>query len=95
MSNASLLHGARGFRPTAKATFLALTAAVALSASGLSAMAQSGKSAHHQTLSREFRAEAVTRDAGRCLPANGAQIWGGFAGADDRLDSVTGEICAR
>jgi hypothetical protein len=90
MSNSTLLRDARRIRPA----FLAATAAVVLACSGLSAAAQSDKGARHQSLSRQFRAEAA-RDAGRCIPANGAQIMGGFAGSGDRLDSVTGEICAR
>jgi hypothetical protein len=30
-----------------------------------------------------------------CIPANGAQILGGFAGADDLLDIRTGEVCGK
>jgi hypothetical protein len=28
-----------------------------------------------------------------CAPANGAQIWGGFAKSGDLIDERTGEIC--
>jgi hypothetical protein len=30
-----------------------------------------------------------------CRPANGAEILGSFAGADDFIDTMTGEICPR
>lgn len=70
-------------------------ASILLATSGFSAMAQSGKSARHAIQAREFRANDSTENYGRCIPANGAQIMGGFAGADDRIDSVTGEICPR
>jgi hypothetical protein len=30
-----------------------------------------------------------------CIPANGAQILGGFAGGDDLIDVRTGEICGK
>jgi hypothetical protein len=30
-----------------------------------------------------------------CRPANGVEILGNFAGADDFIDPVTGEICPR
>jgi hypothetical protein len=78
-------------RKTRRFGFASLAlASILLATSGLSAMAQSGKSARHAPQAREFRAYTST-----CVPANGAQIMGGFAGADDRIDSVTGEICSR
>jgi hypothetical protein len=70
-------------------------ASILLATSGLSAVAQSGKSALHAPQAREFRAYTSTENSRRCVPANGAQIMGNFAGADDRIDSVTGEICPR
>jgi hypothetical protein len=30
-----------------------------------------------------------------CVPANGAQIWGGFAAPGDLIDPVSGETCPR
>lgn len=30
-----------------------------------------------------------------CAPANGAQIWGGFATVDDLVNERTGEICGK
>jgi hypothetical protein len=30
-----------------------------------------------------------------CVPANGAQILGGFAGPSDMIDPVTGDVCSR
>ncbi len=34
-------------------------------------------------------------DESLCIPANGAQILGGFAGPEDRLHAVTGHVCPR
>jgi hypothetical protein len=77
-----------------RAAALSLTASVLFAASGLPALAQADKSAPKSVQPRAFRALAEVH-ADRCLPANGAQIMGGFAGPDDRLDPVTGEICTK
>ncbi|WP_294534544.1 hypothetical protein [uncultured Rhodoblastus sp.] len=88
MSKLPSANSARRFRDATRS----LTAAILLAASGLPAMAKSD----HKTVSpREFRAMSASQVPERCVPANGAQIMGGFAGPDDRLDSVTGEICVR
>lgn len=76
--------------------FMALAACVLFAASGLSALAQPGKGARHAVEPRDFTADVATpRFEARCIPANGAQIMGGFAGPGDSLDSVTGEVCRR
>ena len=71
---------------------LTMSAFVALASSGVSAMA---KSDHNAAKARDYQAAYSTHVEDRCLPANGAQIMGGFAGSDDRIDSVTGEICRK
>lgn len=76
--------------------FMALAACVLLGASGLSAMAQPDKEARHAVEARDFSADVATsRFTERCIPANGAQIMGGFARSGESLDSVTGEVCRR
>ena len=88
MSTLSPSNDPRRFR----AATLSFTAAVLLAASGVPVMSQSG----HKTIPpRDFRATSAHQVSEHCAPANGAQIMGGFAGADDRIDSVTGEICTR
>lgn len=57
------------------------------------------KSASPKMDPRAMQAQAESRPAAMpthvCQPANGAQILGGFAGADDLIDVNSGEICAR
>ena len=77
------------------AASLALAASVLLAASGVSAMAQNGTSAHPRVHAREFRATAITQDPARWVAPSGARILGGFAGPDDLINSVTGEVRSR
>jgi hypothetical protein len=42
---------------------------------------------------RDLRAQAEHATQQHCLPANGAQIMGGFAASGDALDAVTGQPC--
>ncbi len=72
-----------------------LASAFAFSFSGAPVLAQSGKTAIHTVNPREYRADFSTPGWDRCIRANGAQIMGNFAGPDDWLDSVTGELCRR
>jgi len=76
-----------------------LSAFVALTATAIVALASSGVSAfakdRDHAKSREYRAGYEAHAADRCVPPNGAQIMGGFAGPDDRIDSVTGQICPK
>jgi hypothetical protein len=44
---------------------------------------------------RDFRADVMPVWKRVCRPANGVEILGNFAGADDFIDPVTGEICPR
>jgi hypothetical protein len=75
---------------------MAVAACIVFAASGLSTMAQPGIGARHAVEPRDFRADVATpRFEERCIPANGAQIIGGFAGPGDSLDGVTGEVCRR
>jgi hypothetical protein len=39
--------------------------------------------------------ENVSEQSRPCVPANGAQIMGGFAGSHDLIDTRTGEICGK
>ena len=41
-------------------------------------------------LERAYRAEFYARP---CIPANGAQVLGGYAAPTDLLDPITGDIC--
>lgn len=44
----------------------------------------------------QAHAETTTSQPSRtCVPVNGAQILGSFAGADDLIDVNTGEICGK
>ncbi|MCW2318557.1 hypothetical protein M2322_004126 [Rhodoblastus acidophilus] len=71
---------------------LTATAIIALASSGVSAFAKSDRD---NAKSREYRAGYEAHAADRCVSPNGAQIMGGFAGPDDLIDSVTGQICPR
>lgn len=76
--------------------FMALAACIFFGASGLSVLAQPGTGARHAVAAHDFKADVAThRFEERCVPANGAQIIGGFARPGDSLDSVTGEVCRR
>ncbi|MBB4200471.1 hypothetical protein GGD83_004300 [Rhodoblastus sphagnicola] len=78
-----------------RGAILALTASTLLAAFGLPATARSDKSTQLSDQERDYRAAYAYRSSERCVAANGAQIMGGFAGPDDKLDTVTGEICSR
>jgi hypothetical protein len=57
-------------------------------------MAQSTVTAaadHRGVDPRHFRGEVSPQADKRFVPANGAQIMGGFAGPDDLIDNATGE----
>ncbi|MDI9847841.1 hypothetical protein QM467_07215 [Rhodoblastus sp. 17X3] len=95
MFDHSLVHTARRARTIGKGAPLALAAAVTMGFSGAPVLAHPGKSAARAVDPPAYRAEYPIRPAARCIPANGAQIMGNFAGADDRFDSVTGELCSR
>lgn len=45
------------------------------------------------TYDRDLRAQAQHATPQHCLPANGAQIMGGFAASDNSLDAITGQPC--
>ncbi len=55
------------------------------------ALAQSDVSTNRGVSARHFRGEASSQTDKRFVPANGAQIMGGFAGVDDLIDNATGE----
>lgn len=79
--------------PRARLVSVAFAAAALVALAGAPAQAQNGsaRASHAQKIP-----SGASRDpAQRCVPANGAQIMGGFAGADDRFDTVTGEICRK
>lgn len=51
---------------------------------------------HKKVDMRAMQAHSTwTFTAPACVAANGAQIWGGFAGPDDQVDVRTGGICGR
>jgi hypothetical protein len=78
-----------------KTASLILASTLALGFSGAPVLARSGAGVVHSASPREYRADFPTRGSDRCVRANGAQIMGNFAGADDWLDRVTGELCPR
>jgi len=43
----------------------------------------------------QAHAEMTSQPSRTCIPVNGAQILGNFAGADDLIDVDTGEICGK
>lgn len=43
----------------------------------------------------QAHAETTPQPSRTCVPVNGAQILGSFAGADDLIDVNTGEICGK
>jgi hypothetical protein len=95
MFDHSLVPNAPRARIIGKTASLVLASALALSFSGAPVLAQSGKAATQSVSPRDYRADSTTRGWDRCVRANGAQIMGGFAGPDDWLDPVTGEVCRR
>lgn len=68
------------------AAFALLGAQVAAAQTSKTKVQDRAMQAHVETASPASRT---------CLPANGAQILGGFAGADDYLDVNTGEVCGK
>ncbi len=95
MFDHSLVRNAPRPRLIGKTASLVLASAFVLSFSGAPVLAQSGKTAVHAVNPREYRAEFSPRGWDRCIPVNGAQILGNFAGPDDSFDRVTGELCSR
>jgi hypothetical protein len=71
---------------------LSVLTTFALSATALPAAAHPARDPSHHVRASEFRAQSNV-GANYCVPANGAQILGGFAGPNDRLDPTTGEVC--
>ncbi len=69
-------------------TALAMLTSFALSSTSISAFA-APRHSQGQYFSRDAAAQQY------CVPANGAQIMGGFAREGDRLDLFTGETCNR
>ena len=95
MFDHSLVRNSPRPRTIGKTASLFLASAFALSFSGAPVLAQSDRTAVHSISPREYRADFSPHVLDRCNPANGAQIMGGFAGPEDWLDSVTGELCRR
>jgi hypothetical protein len=79
---------------TSKGVFFALSALGCLGPS--MSMADSYRH-HHSAYDSEYPSEALVPIGhvvgGGCVPANGAQVLGGYAAPGDLLDPVTGAIC--
>jgi hypothetical protein len=61
------------------------------------AQAASAHSGKVKSVDRAMQAhvENAAQASRTCIPANGAQILGGFAGPDDLIDVNTGVICGK
>ena len=93
MFDHSLVRNAPRARIIGKTASLVLASTLALSSSYAPVLARPGAAVAHSVGPHDYRADFSTRSWDRCVRANGAQIMGNFAGADDWLDSVTGELC--
>ncbi len=94
MSFSPRSHGLNGARATINGAALAILTTIALGATGVSAVADPMHYRRHSVNADEFLAHS-SGALKYCVPVNGAQILGGFAGPDDRLDPATGDICNR
>ncbi|MDI9848899.1 hypothetical protein QM467_12605 [Rhodoblastus sp. 17X3] len=68
------------------AAFMLFGAQVAVAKTG-------GKNVNPRAM--QAHSEITSQPSRTCVPANGAQILGSFAGADDLIDVNTGEICGK
>ncbi|MCW2318065.1 hypothetical protein SAMN06265338_101128 [Rhodoblastus acidophilus] len=83
-------------RKLARGAAVGATFVLALVA-GSGAQAGSAHANHMRSSDRAMQAsgEYAAPWPGACIPANGAQILGGFASPDDLLDVNTGAICGK
>jgi hypothetical protein len=57
------------------------------------ATAQTARGLVDPRLFRAYSESIIEQHRTTCVPANGAQIMGGFAGSRDLIDARTGQIC--
>ena len=77
-----------------KRTALATLTTIALGTSTITVSAQSMRHSNQSADPRGYLPDSRHVDR-YCMTPNGAEIWAGFAGPDERVDVITGEPCMR